>query len=210
MSAQHSPLEHLRCQPGLFGSVPSDTTLWRKCPPDLGFWQSMAAVRAQVWPRSAATTGTEAVVLDIDASLVEVHSENKEGAAANYKGGFGFHPMFCFADATGEALAGLLRPGNAGANSIEDHLSVLDDAIAQLPAAIATGHRPGDDRATVDRAVRVRADSAGCSARFAAACRDRNVGFSVVARSNRQIHAAISRALADPAGGCRRSPRTAR
>jgi len=158
----------------------------------------MAAVRAQVWSRSAATTGTEAVILDIDASLVEVHSQNKAGTAPNYKGEFGFHPMFCFADATGEALAGLLGPGNAGANSIEDQLSVLDDAIAQIPAAIAVGHRPGDDRATVDRAVRVRADSAGCSTRFAAACRERNVGFSVLARSNRQIHAAISRALADP------------
>lgn len=196
-------IEHLRSQPGLFGAVASDTTLWRTFDrideATLGYlWQSMAAVRAQVWSRSAATTGTEPVMLDIDASLVEVHSENKAGAAPNYKGGFGFHPMFCFADATGEALAGLLRPGNAGANSIEDHLSVLDDAIAQLPAAIATGHRPGDDRATVDRAVRVRADSAGCSTRFAAACRARNVGFSLVARSNRQVHAAISRALTDP------------
>jgi len=34
--------------------------------------------------------------------------------SAENKGGCGFHPMFCFADATGEALAGLLRPGNAG------------------------------------------------------------------------------------------------
>ena len=138
------------------------------------------------------------MILDIDASLVEVHSENKAGAAPTYKGGYGFHPMFCFADATGEALAGLLRPGNAGANNIADHLTVLDDAIGQLPAAIAAGHRPGDDPTVAGRAVRVRADSAGCSTRFAEACRDRNVGFSVVARSNRPIHAAISRALEDP------------
>ena len=26
--------------------------------------------------------------------------------------------MLCFADATGEALSGLLRPGNAGANTV--------------------------------------------------------------------------------------------
>ena len=196
-------IEYLRSQPGLFGAVPSDTTVWRTFDrvdeATLGYlWQAMSAVRAQVWDRSAATTGNEAVVLDIDASLVEVHSENKEGTAANYKSGFGFHPMFCFADATGEALAGLLRPGNAGANNLADHLSVLDDALGQLPAQVAAGHRPGDDRVSVGRAVRVRADSAGCSTRFASACRDRNVGFSVVARSNRQIHAAISRALEDP------------
>jgi hypothetical protein len=191
-------IEYLRSQRGLFGLVPSDSTVHRTFAAidavTAGYLvQSMAAVRAQVWGRSAATTGTAPVVLDIDASLVEIHSENKEGAAATYKGGYGFHPMFCFADATGEALSGLLRPGNAGANSIEDHLAVLDAAIAQLPEGIAAGHRDGDDPAIAVRALRVRTDSAGCSARFAAACRARNVGFSVVARSNRQVHAAISR-----------------
>ena len=195
-------IEYLRSQPGLFGSVPSDTTVWRTFSrideATLGYLgQSMAAVRAQVWSRSSATTGTAPVVLDIDASLVEVHSENKEGTAATYKGGFGFHPMFCFADATGEALAALLRPGNAGANNIADHLAVLDAAIAQLPAPIAAGHCDGDDPATMRRGVRVRADSAACSTRFAQACRARNVGFSVVARSNRQVNAAISHVAGD-------------
>ncbi len=106
--------------------------------------------------------------------------------------------MFCFADATGEALAGLLRPGNAGANTLDDHVAVLDAAIGQLPEPVAAGHRPGDEPATVARGVRVRVDSAGCSTPLARACRDRNVGFSMVARSNRQIHTAISRALDDP------------
>ncbi len=53
------------------------------------------------------------VVLDIDASLVEIHTETKEGTGPHYKGGWGFHPMFCFADVSGEALSGVLRPGNA-------------------------------------------------------------------------------------------------
>lgn len=34
--------------------------------------------------------------------------------------------MFCFADATGETLASVLRAGNAGANDIADHLTVLE------------------------------------------------------------------------------------
>lgn len=190
-------IEYLRSQPGLFGSVPSDSTVWRTFArideTTLGYLrQAMGDVRSQVWSRSAATTGIAPVVLDIDASLVEIHSENKEGAAASYKGGYGFHPMFCFADATSEALAALLRPGNAAANSIDDHLAVLDEAIAQLPGQIAAGHGDGDDSATVAREIRVRADSAGCSTRLAAACRARNVGFSVVARSNRAITAAVS------------------
>jgi hypothetical protein len=137
------------------------------------------------------------VTLDIDSTLVEVHSEHKDGTGPTYKGGFGFHPMFCFADATGEALSGMLRAGNAGANSIEDHLAVLDAAIDQLPAGIAAGHRPGDDPAGVERRLQVRADSAACSATLAAGFRERNVGFSVTARSNRAIAAAISRVVDD-------------
>jgi len=195
-------IEYLRSQPGLFGPVPSDSTVWRTFEridePTLGFLRRAAgAVRSQVWARSAATTGTEAVTLDIDSTLVEVHSEHKDGTGPTYKGGFGFHPMFCFADATGEALSGLLRPGNAGANSIEDHLAVLDAAIDQLPAWVAAGHRPGDDPSSVARALRVRADSAACSATLAAGFRERNVGFSVTARSNRAIAAAISRVVDD-------------
>ena len=191
-------IEALRAQERLFGAVPSDSTLYRTfrqiTPATLaGLWDAMAEVRAGVWRRSSATNTTDPVVLDIDATLVEVHSENKEGTAATYKRGFGFHPMFCFADATGEALAARLRAGNATANNIGDHLAVLDNAIAQLPAEAAAGHRPGDDAEAVGRAVVVRADSAGCTAGFVAGCRERNICFAVVARSNTQITAAISR-----------------
>jgi hypothetical protein len=35
---------------------------------------------------------------------------------ALFKGGFGVHPLL-WLDTTNEALAGLLRPGNAGANT---------------------------------------------------------------------------------------------
>ena len=63
--------------------------------------------------------------------LVTAHSE-KEGAAGNYKGCFGFHPLFCYLDQSGEALAGLLRSGNAGANTASDHIEVLAEALRQL------------------------------------------------------------------------------
>lgn len=99
--------------------------------------------------------------------------------------------MLCFADCTGEALAGMLRFGNAGSNTVADHVMVLDDALAQLPAQIAVGHRVGDDSSLVCRTIVMRADSAGCTEAFAAACRASNVGFSVLCRSNLQIHSAI-------------------
>lgn len=197
-----SDIERLRAQSTLFGAVCSDSTLYRTLRSiDAagleGVWEAMAEARTQVWRRSSATTGNAPVILDLDASLVDVHSENKEGTAANYKRGFGFSPMFCFADATGEALGAMLRPGNATANSIADQLAVLDTAIARLPARVAAGHHVGEDPGRVRRTVEVRADSAGCSARLAAEFRARNVGFAVVARTNPQVKAAISRAVDD-------------
>lgn len=193
-------IEHLRIGDDLFGSVPSDTTVSRTFHEideltRARIAAAMATVRAEVWRRSSVTTGADRVLLDIDASLVEIHSENKEQAAATYKGGYGFHPMFCFADGTGETLAALLRPGNAGANTVADHVTVLDQAVGQLPTGIASGHRDGDDADSVQRPVVVRADSAGCTEGFLSACRARNIGFYVSARSNPQVTAAIFDAI---------------
>ena len=81
--------------------------------------------------------------------LVTAHSE-KEQAAANFKGGFGFHPLGVWCDNTNELLAIRLRPGNANANHAQDHIDVLTEAIAQIPAS----HR---------RTMLVRADTAGAS-----------------------------------------------
>ncbi len=194
-------IEHLRAQPALFGTVPSDSTLYRTFRGiDTGTLVvvrgAFADVRKATWRRMGATTGTAPVVLDIDCSLHEVHSENKAETAPHYKGGFGFHPIYCFADATGECLAELLRPGNAGANTIADHVTVLDAAIAQLPGEIAVGHRAGDDLGLVRRPIRVRTDSAGCTD-FVWRCRERNVGFAVIARKQAQVHTAISKAIGD-------------
>ncbi len=193
-----SDIEFLASQSRLFGPVASDSTLYRTIrnitPTVLADLQAATAkVRAGMWQRMAATSGKATVVLDIDASLIQIHSENKAGTGPTYKGGFGFHPLLCFADATGEALSAMLRPGNAGANTVTDHLAVLDTAIAQLPAEIAAGHHHGDNDLLVERGVQVRTDSAGCTGGFVHGCRARNIGFAVVARSNASIHAAISR-----------------
>jgi hypothetical protein len=193
-------IEHLRSEPTLFGFVPSDSTVWRtfhEITPKTrdALKAAMAEVRAKVWHRSAATSGNDPVVLDVDASLVTIHTEDEEGTGPTYKGGWGFHPLLVFADATGECLSGMLRPGNAGANAVVDHVVVLDEAIAQLPGEIAAGHLEGDDASLVGRDVTIRADSAGCSEGFLRACRERNVGFAVVARRNAQVEAAIFDAI---------------
>jgi hypothetical protein len=63
--------------------------------------------------------------------------------------------MLAFLDSSGEFLAGLLRPGNAGANTAADRTSVLDAALVQLPDA----HWHGVP-------VLVRADGTGCTKAF--------------------------------------------
>ena len=191
-----SDIEFLRSEEHLFGFVASDSTLWRtfhEITPATReeLKRAIAGVRAEVWRRSSVTSGTAPVVLDVDASLVEIHNEGKEGTGPTYKGGYGFHPLLVFADATGELLSGMLRPGNAGANDIAHHVVVLDEAIAQLPEDVAVGHREGDDPSLVRRDLVIRADSAGCTTGFTAACRARNVSFAVVARSTQKITEAI-------------------
>ena len=189
-------VEHLRLQDDLFGSVASDSTVHRMfheldpaTPRGLG--GATAQVRERVWDRLGITAAKDPVLLDIDATLLQVHSENKQNAAPTYKKTYGFHPMLCFADATGEALSGILRPGSDGANTVADHVTVLDAAIAQLPAAIRAGHHVGDDPSPVARTVIARADSAGCTDGFRKACRERNVGFFVTVRSNDQVMSAV-------------------
>ena len=81
-------IEHLRSQPDLFGNVPSDSTVWRafqEITPAIRaeLALGLAEARSQVWARSSATTGTGPNYLDIDASLIEIHSENKEQTGPN-------------------------------------------------------------------------------------------------------------------------------
>ena len=70
-----------------------------------------------------------------------------------------------YLDATGEALAGLLRAGNAGSGTATDHIDVLDAALVQLPVDPAA------------REVICRTDAGGTGHQLAAACRTRHVRF---------------------------------
>jgi hypothetical protein len=127
-------LSVLRDQPTLFGDVPSDATAWRALAALDGarlaaVREARAHARARVWQLAAPP---RRVILDLDATLVTAHSD-KEQAAGTYKHGFGFHPLLCYEATTEEALAGILRPGNAGANTARDHIELLELALAQLP-----------------------------------------------------------------------------
>ena len=113
-----SDLGVVRDQAALFGAVASDSTAFRvidriACDAGAagrGCGPRTRGARERFWELAGAP---ERLTIDLDATLITAHSE-KEGAAGNYKGGYGFHPMLAYADETREALAGELRPGNAG------------------------------------------------------------------------------------------------
>lgn len=176
-----SDLAVLRDQPRLFDTVASTPTAWRtleaiddRVLPEIA--AARAAARAEAWRRGA---DPGFYVIDLDATLVDAHSD-KQGAAPTYKRGFGFHPLLAYLDATGEALAGLLRSGNAGSSTAADHVEVLEAALFQLPV----------DPAEVE--VIARTDSAGCSHGFLDACRQRHVRFIV----GHQLTAQVATVLA--------------
>jgi hypothetical protein len=125
--------------------------------------EARARARRNAWDAGARP---ERIVIDIDATLITAHSD-KDGAAGTFKGGFGFHPLLAYLDETREALAGVLRPGNAGANTASDHLRVLDLALEQLGHVDAAGP------------IVVRADSAGATHRFTDELREAHINFVV-------------------------------
>ena len=161
-------LRALRDQETLLGPVASDATAWRVIAAlEEGRLEAVRAARAaarrRVWEQAG---GPQRVILDLDATLVSAHSE-KEGAAGSYKRGFGFHPLLCYEATSEEALAGLLRPGNAGSNTAADHIQVLEQALAQLPEE------------EVGPGLLVRCDRAGATHAFLDAVVARGLRFSV-------------------------------
>jgi len=160
-----SDLAALAGQASLFGEVASVSTARRVVlsigENELaGIRSARAAARGRAWQAGAAP---ERVILDFDATPIDVHSE-KELAAGHYKGGFGFNPLLVTCGR--EVLAGILRPGNSGANNAADHLALLDLALEQLP------------KSALDGEILARSDSAGASHGLADVCRETGIRFS--------------------------------
>ena len=131
----------------LHGPVASMPTTWRVLDRiDAGHLDvvraARAVARAAAWAAGAGPDLSEELRLDFDATITIAHSE-KDHAAPTWKRTFGFHPLLCFLDrpdvAGGEALAGLLRPGNAGSNTAADHWSCSIRRWRRCP------NRPGPD-----------------------------------------------------------------
>ncbi len=127
------------------------------------------------------------VIVDIDGVLVLAHSE-KQDASATLEKTFGRHPLMGFVDhgsgGSGEPVAGLLRPGNAGSNTASDHMETAELALAQLPKKYRRGGR-----------TLIRTDSDGGTHEFTAclAKRGRRLSYSVGMTITDAIHHAVLR-----------------
>ncbi|MGA4949230.1 IS1380 family transposase [Streptomyces lydicamycinicus] len=173
----------LRAEPDIFGPVASDPTVSRLVDTlaacgDEALWAIRAArseVRERVWQLAGgmAPDVDGAVTVDLDGVLVIAHSD-KEDAAPTWKKTYGHHPLTAFVDhgpgGTGEPVAALLRPGNAGSNTAADHITATRQALAQLPKKYRRG-----------RQTLIRTDSAGGTHDFVAwlAKRGRWLSYSV-------------------------------
>src|SRR3954449_4756433 len=162
-------LRAVRDQQPLFGPVASDSTAFRvidalaRDPELIGRLRvARSRARTTAW---AAGVAPERVLIDIDATLITAHSE-KEGAAGTYKHGFGFHPLLAWLDDTHEALAAILRPGNAGANTAADHIALVRLALEQLPGEVV-----------MDSELVIRTDSAGATHAFTDDLHEANIRF---------------------------------
>jgi hypothetical protein len=183
----------LRDQLDLYGNVASDATAFRvidsideACLARLR--GAVAVARARAWKLGARPQRRgeqqqeqgrpEVTVIDVDATLTTAHSD-KEQAAGNFKHGFGHHPLLCYLDETGEALAGILRPGNAGSNTASDHKQLIDLALAQLDGQALAGK------------ILVRADGAGATHELTVYCREGQMLFSVGFDLDERVREAI-------------------
>jgi Transposase DDE domain group 1 len=178
-----SDLGAVREQDALFGEVASDSTAFRmvaRIASEPGMLDALRAAHATARERFWELSGAPGrLTIDIDATLVTAHSE-KEKAAGNYKHGYGFHPLHAYADETREALAMLLRPGNAGSNTATDHVTMIDRSLAQIP-----------DEHIETLEILIRTDSAGATHGTADHCHRCDLRFSFGYELTEPVRAAI-------------------
>ncbi|MDQ1005620.1 hypothetical protein QFZ82_000104 [Streptomyces sp. V4I23] len=187
----------LRAEPSVFGPVASDPTVSRLIDTLAAggkraltaLRQARSQVRECVWTlagEEAPDAGGQ-VVVDLGGVLVIAHSE-KQDAAATWKKTFGHHPLMGFVDhgrgGSGEPVAGLLRPGNAGSNTAADHIEAARIALKQLPKKYRRGRR-----------TLIRTDSGGGTHEFVdwLSARGRWLSYSVGMTITDAIHQAVGK-----------------
>ena len=133
---------------------------------------------ARLWAAGAGPQDlTAPLTIDIDSTIVEVHGRTKQGAAFGYTKVRGYHPQLATCAQTGQVLMSRLRGGSAGA--ARGAASFLTETISRVRNAGATGQ------------LTVRADSAFYSKTVLPTAVKFDVRFSITARQDKRVRAAI-------------------
>ncbi len=133
---------------------------------------------ARLWSAGAGPADAAGpLTIDLDSSIVEVYGRAKQGAAFGYTKVRGYHPQFATCASTGMVLFSRLRGGSAGA--ARGAKSFLTETVSRVRDAGATGQ------------LTVRADSAFYSRAVLGTAVKLGVDFSVTARQDKKIRAAI-------------------
>jgi len=133
---------------------------------------------ARLWAAGAGPADLAApLTIDLDSTIVPVHGRSKQGAAFGYTMVRGYHPQLATCAQTGQVLMCRLRGGAAGA--ARGAKSFLTETVSRVRHAGATGQ------------LTVRADSAFYSRAVLLTAVTFDVAFSVTARQDKRIRAAI-------------------
>jgi hypothetical protein len=79
----------------------------------------------------------EALIIDVDSTIAEVHGHQKQGAAYGYTKALGYHPLLATRAGTGEILHARMRKGSAG--SARGVVRFADELVARVRRAGADG-----------------------------------------------------------------------
>jgi hypothetical protein len=135
-------------------------------------------VLQRVWSLGAGPAPGEALVIDVDSTITEVHGHHKQGAAYGYTRQLGYHPLLATRAGTGEVLHARMRKGSAG--SSRGVVRFVDELVARVRRAGADGQ------------ITLRADSGFWSWKLIDALDRHGVLWSITVTQNTAIRAAIA------------------
>lgn len=131
-----------------------------------------ATVLERAWAAGAGP-GDEAMIIDIDSTICEVHGKDKQGATYGYTKQLGYHPLIASRAETGEVLH--IRQRKGSANTSRGTKRFIEELVARVRRAGASG------------LLTLRADSGFFSWKTIKTLKATNVTFSITVPKNKAV-----------------------
>jgi hypothetical protein len=127
---------------------------------------------------AGAGPGNEALVIDLDSTICEVHGKQKQAAGYGYTKRLGYHPLLATRAGTGEVLFARMRRGSA--NTARGVVRFVDELVANVKRAGAAGP------------MTVRADSGFWSWKLCDRLDAHKIKWSITVRLHKNMKTAIA------------------